>query len=246
MNVVQENAVMMIMEIKCLIHWVWSINLGLDEIMFGIASKPKPVKVETKQKKAKKKSIFGMMDEENKDCILRKQVLFGDEVEDLDDDDFVKKKENERREPRDAEMELEKVMLEETKEKEKIVQEFKEQKEVKDTKDKKQKKCKKNFDPSFDGISYKSIIDNQHVEGYFTDLPTKMAKYEDIPEDLKDQVTDSGELSLVWNTIVCLLLLTIYCKDTEENWTMLAKKARNYLKKHNISNFKQYQHIFTS
>jgi hypothetical protein len=170
----------------------------------------------------------------------------------IEKEDVRQEEENRRSELKNVQMEKEelkleeKLKLEETKEKEKIIQQVEEHKQVKETKNKKQNKSKKNFDPSFDGISYKSVIDNQHVEGYFTDLPTKMAKYEDIPEDLKDQVADSEELSLVWNTIICLLLLTIYCKDTEEDWTMLAKKARNYLKKHNISNFKQYQHIFTS
>ena len=52
---------------------------------------------------------------------------------------------------------------------------------------------------------------------------------------VKAQLTDKSALEQVWLTIVALFILERLFKDKEDEWVLIAKKAKTYLKKSGIS-----------
>jgi hypothetical protein len=80
---------------------------------------------------------------------------------------------------------------------------------------------------------YESLIKFQEDDGHFSKLP---AEYKSLgektpPSSLEAAVKDASLLAQIWVTIIVVLLLDRDFKDSKDEWTMIAKKARAFLKK---------------
>jgi hypothetical protein len=80
---------------------------------------------------------------------------------------------------------------------------------------------------------YEGIIGFQEPDGHFSSLPTLYKDLLDktLPEDLEIAVKDVSMLSQIWFTILAILILEKHHSDTKDEWSMIAKKARSFLKK---------------
>eukprot|EP00343_Euplotes_focardii_P002264 CAMPEP_0205807726 /NCGR_PEP_ID=MMETSP0205-20121125/11495_1 /ASSEMBLY_ACC=CAM_ASM_000278 /TAXON_ID=36767 /ORGANISM="Euplotes focardii, Strain TN1" /LENGTH=142 /DNA_ID=CAMNT_0053082323 /DNA_START=117 /DNA_END=541 /DNA_ORIENTATION=+ len=84
---------------------------------------------------------------------------------------------------------------------------------------------------------YEQIIEYQEPNGHFTQLPEKYSIYNsiEIPEEISSNLKESVEGNLIWTTILCLLLLEKHYGKKKDEWLMIAKKAKSYLKKNMIN-----------
>mmetsp|Transcript_17463 Transcript_17463/g.15392 ORF Transcript_17463/g.15392 Transcript_17463/m.15392 type:complete len:117 (+) Transcript_17463:633-983(+) len=84
---------------------------------------------------------------------------------------------------------------------------------------------------------YEQIIEYQEPNGHFTQLPEKYSIYNsiEIPEEISSNLKESVEGNLIWTTILCLLLLEKHYGKKKDEWLMIAKKAKSYLKKNLIA-----------
>mmetsp|Transcript_15510 Transcript_15510/g.17982 ORF Transcript_15510/g.17982 Transcript_15510/m.17982 type:complete len:858 (-) Transcript_15510:20-2593(-) len=89
---------------------------------------------------------------------------------------------------------------------------------------------------------YQKVVSFQEPQGYFKALPSK---YKDlvaasIPEELKAIISDEKMIAFIWTTIVALYVLEKDYQASKGEWTMIAKKAKTFLKKNGIKDFKQF------
>lgn len=77
------------------------------------------------------------------------------------------------------------------------------------------------------------IIEHQELDGHFESLPDKYASLleKEVPSDLLPLLKNEEDFLLAWVTIVALLVLEQDCKKDKDEWAMIAKKAKGWLKK---------------
>ena len=85
------------------------------------------------------------------------------------------------------------------------------------------------------------IAKYQDTQGFFSDLPSKYKHLlnSPIPDTITDVVSDKEDCLKAWTTILAICILKKEFKDSEDEWTMIAKKAETYLKSLSVENVKQ-------
>ena len=85
------------------------------------------------------------------------------------------------------------------------------------------------------------IATYQDTQGFFSDLPSKYQHLlnSPIPDTISDEIEDKEDCFKAWTTILAICILKKEFKDSEDEWTMIAKKSETYLKSLCIKNVKQ-------
>ena len=90
-------------------------------------------------------------------------------------------------------------------------------------------------------VDYQPLVSSQDPSGYFTTLPKQYNLDTSIvPTDLKNMLKDDKNATKIWITIIVLLLLDRDCKPSQGEWKMIAKKAKTYLKKQGVKDYKVF------
>ncbi|CAI2383543.1 unnamed protein product [Moneuplotes crassus] len=81
--------------------------------------------------------------------------------------------------------------------------------------------------------SYEIVIQYQEPEGYFTKLPDAYSSpsLSEVPSEVEALAKDADDIQKIWITILALVLLEKKFKKGKQEWVMIAKKARKFLKK---------------
>ena len=90
--------------------------------------------------------------------------------------------------------------------------------------------------------NYQEIVSLQETDGSFKSLPDKYKSIskKECPAELEAVVTKKDNLALVWMTILALAILERDCQSSKGEWTMIAKKAKTYLKKNGVADFTKF------
>ncbi|CAI2381443.1 unnamed protein product [Moneuplotes crassus] len=85
--------------------------------------------------------------------------------------------------------------------------------------------------------AYEKVIEYQELDGHFIQLPEKYQNLldNDIPEELENLLKDSSKMIEVWITILSILILENFYSSSKDEWIMIAKKAKSYLKKNLVA-----------
>ena len=90
--------------------------------------------------------------------------------------------------------------------------------------------------------NYQEIVSLQETDGSFKSLPDKYKSIskKECPAELEAVATKKDNLALVWMTILALAILERDCQSSKGEWTMIAKKAKTYLKKNGVNDFTKF------
>jgi len=86
-----------------------------------------------------------------------------------------------------------------------------------------------------------SILCEQNVKGFWESKAalSKQVNFSQIPQDFIEKVraliNDAASIELVVNTLVAILVLKRDLEEQEDEWVLIAKKAKLYLKEQGIA-----------
>ena len=100
---------------------------------------------------------------------------------------------------------------------------------------KKEKKSQKGSESEpIASTGYDALINSQDFSGFFSlesCQTVSKADFTSIPELITAKIPDSKDQEKIWYTIIALAILTTQYAEKEGEWTLIAKKAKTYLKK---------------